>query len=136
MKSIKITLLTLFFVLISTFSFAQKTEWKEQSAFHNVMSKTFHPAEEGNFQPIKSKSEELVIAANNWKKSKIPNDIADKKMVKETLNKLYKDSQTIHAKLKKGASDAELKTDLFALHDTFHTVVGLCNAKEDDHGDH
>ena len=136
MRSIKITLFTLCFVLISTFSFAQKGEWKEQTAFHNVMSKTFHPAEEGNFQPIKSKSEELVMAASNWKKAKIPNDIADKKMVKTTLKKLYKDSKTINSKIKKGASDSDLKTDLFALHDTFHTVVGLCNAKEDEHGDH
>lgn len=57
-------------------------------------------------------------------------------MAKEILNKLYKDSKTIQTKIKKGAADAELKTDLFALHKTFHTVVGLCNANEDDYGDY
>ena len=135
MKSTKIAFLSLCFVLISTFAFAQKKAWKEQADFHTVMSKTFHPAEEGNFGPIKMRSAELVMAANNWRKSNIPSDIANKKMVKQTLKKLYKDSKKINSKIKSGASDEELKTELFALHDTFHTVVGLCNAK-DDHEEH
>ena len=135
MKSIKIALLSLCFVLVSTFAFSQKTVWQEQSDFHKVMSATFHPAEEGNFQPIKMRSAELVASANKWRKSDIPADIADKKMVKQTLKKLYKDSRSINKKISLGATDSELKTDLFTLHDTFHTVIGLCNAKE-DHEEH
>ena len=135
MKSLKIAFLSLAFVLIGSFSQAQKMEWKQQSDFHSVMSKTFHPAEEGNFTPIKARSAELVAAATAWKNSEIPADVADKKLVKKSLKQLVKGSKSINKKIAKGASDAVLKTDLFALHDTFHTIVGLCNAK-DEHGEH
>lgn len=131
MKSIKITLLSLCFVLISTFAFSQNKTWKEQSDFHEVMSKTFHPAEEGNFKPIKMRSAELVAAAKYWKQSEIPTTVSDKKEVKKNLKKLYKDAKTINKNIKKGTSDKILKDELFALHDTFHTIVGLCNAKDE-----
>lgn len=38
----------------------EKAKWKEMEAFHEVMSKTFHPAEEGKMEPIKSRSTEMV----------------------------------------------------------------------------
>ena len=44
------------FVIVAVFSitsYAQQTEWKQMEAFHSVMSKTFHPAEEGNLKPTK-----------------------------------------------------------------------------------
>ena len=41
-------------------------------------------------------------------------------------------SQAFNKKIKSGASDEALKNDFMALHDTFHTIVGLCKA-EDEH---
>ena len=35
----------------------QKAKWKELEAFHEVMSKTFHPAEEGKLEPIRTRSQ-------------------------------------------------------------------------------
>ena len=56
MKQILI-IITLF---IANFSFAQApTEWKEKDDFHKVMASTFHPMEDGNFNPIQEKSQEL-----------------------------------------------------------------------------
>jgi len=31
---------------------AQEASWKQMEDFHGVMSKTFHPAEEGNLKPL------------------------------------------------------------------------------------
>ncbi len=134
MKSIKTLFFTLALLLISTVAFGQtKTEWKEQKDFHKVMSQTFHPAEEGNLQPIKARSAELADKAAAWKKSEIPADIKDKKALKKSLNKLCKDSKKLNKSVKKGMSDKDLIAQLSLLHDTFHTIVGLCNAKEDNH---
>ena len=47
----------------------EKAKWTEKDAFHEVMSKTFHPAEEGKFEPIKARSGEMLEKAIAWKKS-------------------------------------------------------------------
>ena len=48
------------------------------------------------------------------------------------LKKLVKETKAFNKKIKSGASDEALKNDFMALHDTFHTIVGLCKA-EDEH---
>ncbi len=137
MKTISHFLLTALLLLAVNFSFAQsKTEWKEQKEFHQVMSKTFHPAEEGNYAPIKARSAELAQKAEAWRNAEIPADIADKDKVKKTLKKLAKDSKKLDKSIKKGISDEELKTKLTDLHETFHTIVGLCRAKDEHHDEH
>ncbi len=130
-------IVALFFVVaISVFSFAQKTEWREQKEFHKVMSTTFHPAEEGNLQPVKTRSAELVQKAETWKNSSIPFDITDKKAIKKNLKKLSKDAKNLDKKVKANVSDDELVKSLTELHDTFHTIVGLCSDKDKHDHDH
>ncbi len=136
MKNFKTFLLAFGLMLFSALAFGQsKVEWQEQKEYHAVMSKTFHPAEEGNFEPVKMRSAELAAKAVAWRKSEIPADVQDKKAVKKSLNTLCKESKKLNRSVKKGATNEELKTQLFALHDTFHTIVGLCNPK-DEHDDH
>ncbi|TXF79059.1 hypothetical protein [Chryseobacterium sp.] len=134
----KLKTFTVILVLFCAFNFssAQTKQWKEQEEFHKVMSATFHPAEEGNLAPLKLRSAELAAKANDWRKSEIPATVSDKKAVKKSLNKLCKDSKKLNKSLKKGASESELKTELAGLHDTFHTIVGLCSAKEEHHDAH
>ena len=50
--------------------------WAELKGYHAVMSATFHPAEEGKLDPIKTRSAELVGAAQAWVASKPPADFA------------------------------------------------------------
>ena len=136
MKNLKTLFFSLFSLLMTSFLFGQSVEnWKEKKDFHAVMSKTFHPAEEGNFEPVKMRSAELALKANAWRKSDIPADVQDKKAVKKSLNKLCKDSKKLNRSVKNGATNDELKIQLFALHDTFHTIVGLCNL-QDEHENH
>jgi hypothetical protein len=109
--------------------------WTELKAYHTVMSATFHPSEEGNLEPIKTRSGELVEAATAWKNSTPPADF-NKPTIKEKLNHLYTESIALDKLVKdKKASDKEIKESLVKLHDVFHEIVGACKAenKEEAH---
>jgi hypothetical protein len=107
----------------------QKVKWTELDAFHEVMSKTFHPAEEGKLEPIRSRSAEMVEKAIAWKNSTAPEGY-DKNAVKENLSKLVKGAKEINKMVKKNASDKELKEELSELHDVFHEIVEKCEKGE------
>ena len=79
------------FALSAQTLFAQHTAgaWKEMSDFHEVMSTTFHPAEEGNLQPLRMKAEELYTRAKSWKASAVPAGY-DAAKTKDTLKRLVK----------------------------------------------
>lgn len=134
----KIALLVVLALTTLTFSktIAQekKVQWAEWTTFHGVMSTTFHPSEEGNLEPIRTRSEEMVAKAEAWQKSTPPKDF-DKPAVKELLVLLVKESKELDAKVKAKASDEELKTALAALHERFHSIVGACR-NEDEHKGH
>ena len=133
MKSFKTLFTVLALVLMANFSSAQaKNDWKEKNDFHKVMSQTFHPAEEGNFAPIRSRINEMLDKSEAFKNSEIPAEFSHQKEIKNNLKKLVKQTKSFKKKINKGASDADLKADFIALHDTFHQVVGLCKA-EDEH---
>ena len=104
---------------------AQKAKWQELDAFHEVMSKTFHPAEEGKLEPIRKRSAEMLEKAIAWKNSAAPEGY-DKDAVKKNLNKLVKGAKEINKMVKKNASDQELKEELSELHDVFHEIVEKC----------
>lgn len=137
MRSV-LTLMT----LVALFGFSNRSlahndlnEWAELVAFHKVMSQTFHPSEEGNLEPIKTRIGELVEKAKALQTSKIPDDFNNKK-VKKAVTQLYKDSKALQKKIGAGASDADIKAALAGLHDVFHKIVGLCSENEDhDHNE-
>lgn len=114
-------------MVMSVLAMAQTkpNDWKELSAFHDVMSETFHPAEEGKLEPIKSRSGEMVNAAKTWKKSTPPTEF-NKPEIQTSLDKLVKGSKELDKMVKKNATDAELTKKLTDLHDVFHEIVGLC----------
>ena len=128
MKAIlrKLTVAAVLLSLHLTSNAQGKTEWKELSAFHTVMSQTFHPAEEGDFKPIRERSGEMVEKSKAWKASAIPADYSDVKGIGASLDALVDGSSKLDAKIKVGAKDEEILKDLSALHDVFHTIVGLC----------
>ncbi len=119
--------LSLMFALPVLFAAAQtdSTEWKEKKAFHEVMSQTYHPAEEGKLEPIKTRSGEMVDKAKAWQKSTPPLGL-DKPEIKKGLDDLVKGSKELDKMIRKGASDEDIKAKLTSLHDVFHTIVGLC----------
>ena len=108
------------------FAMAQSQSWKALEEYHEVMSKTFHPSEEGNLAPIKERSGELAKKAQALKKSAIPSAY-QKPGVKETLALLAKESKALDKLVhKKKATDEAITKSLTALHDRFHEVMEKC----------
>lgn len=119
----------LFFLVFSVISLsvlAQKAAWKELDEYHAVMAATFHPAEEGNLQPVLTRAGELAEKAAVLKKSVIPTDY-QKEGVKTSVDLLAKESKALKKMVKKKKSEAELKKAIFALHDRFHEVMEKCH---------
>ncbi|MFY9610767.1 MAG: DUF2911 domain-containing protein [Blastocatellia bacterium] len=107
-------------------------KWSELSLFHDVMSQTFHPMEEGDLKPIRIRAGEMAAKARQWADSKPPT-IYDKPEIKANLTKLADESKALAALVEAKASDTKINESLTALHDRFHAIVGLCrDAKKQD----
>jgi hypothetical protein len=110
-------------------------KWAELEAFHKIMSTTYHPAEENNFEPIKTRIGEMVEAASKMNTNTVPAEY-NKQDILAAAKKLETDSKALEVKINAGAANEEIFKDLNALHDTFHTIVGLCNPKEEHKDEH
>ena len=107
-------------------------KWNELNAFHDVMSATFHPMEEGDFKPIRSRAREMASKAKQWSDSAPPSIYAQAK-IKASLTKLAQESKALESLVAKNATDAQIKESLSALHDRFHEIAGLCrDARKQD----
>jgi hypothetical protein len=120
----------LFLTLFSVVGSAQSLfeQWPALKTFHSVMSETFHPAEEGNLAPIKSRSTEMADNAASLLKSPIPQAF-QKPALTATLKKLKKDSKALDKMIQHKAGDQQITQSLTALHEVFHDIVGLCKDK-------
>ncbi|HSO76738.1 MAG TPA: DUF2911 domain-containing protein [Blastocatellia bacterium] len=114
------------FLPVATTASAEDTgKWSELSLFHDVMSQTFHPMEEGELKPIRSRAGEMAEKAKKWADSKPPT-IYDNPEIKSNLTKLADESKALAALVSSKAGDTQIKASLTALHDRFHAIVGLC----------
>lgn len=107
----------------------EKITWKEMNEFHTVMSETFHPAEEGHLDPIKTRSQEMVDKAVAWQKSSAPEGY-DKKKVDASLKKLVQGTKELNSLIKAKSSDKIITAKLSGLHDTFHEIMEKCEKGE------
>lgn len=104
-------------------------KWPQLETFHSVMSQTFHPMEEGNFKPIRERSGEMYQKATTLAKSPIPAEFNKPEMV-AAVKSLRTGSKKLDKAIRKGAADTEVGQQLVALHDTFHTIVGICRGED------
>ncbi len=107
-------------------------KWAELDAYHNVMSQTFHPAEEGKLEPIRKRAGELADKAKQWLESKPPK-VYESADIKALLVKLNAESKALADAIANGAKDEQLKKDLTALHDRFHEIIGACREEKKKH---
>jgi superoxide dismutase len=105
--------------------------WQELKDFHQVMSQTFHPSEDGNLKPIKERIGEMVQKAESLTKSTIPTEFNSKEVIQVTKD-LETDAKKLDKMIKVKANDEKIKLALEKLHDTFHKIIGLCT-NEDKH---
>jgi hypothetical protein len=133
MNKVKITFALLAVLFATNFVSAQtKIDWKEKNRFHRTIAETFHPMEDGDFNPIRTRSGEMVKNAIAWEQSTVPEEFKSVKNIKEILQLLVKQSKSLDEKIKANVSNDTIKVDLTEIHNTFHKVVGLCT-KEDQH---
>jgi superoxide dismutase len=109
----------------------EKDNWLALKDFHKVMAQTFHPAEENNFEPLRTRSGELYAKAILLKNS-TPPVVANNAKVQDALTRLEKQCLTIHQLAQKpakneAAKNAELFEQITKAHDIFHEVEGLCH---------
>lgn len=127
MKQLMLKIVAVFLLMLSSLPFVfANADWKEKDQFHAVMSQTFHPVEEGNFKPIRERSDEMLTKALAWQKSSIPKEFKKQKDIKLQLDKLALGAKSLRVKIQQGVKDEVIKADLTALHDVFHEIVGLC----------
>jgi deoxyadenosine/deoxycytidine kinase len=121
-------LIILCILLFSTsFSFAQNKldSWKELKEFHGVMSQTFHPSEEGNLEPIKTRATEMKEKAFILADSKIPAEF-DNEKVRTAVLKLKEGADMMERMVAEKISDKEINDQLVLLHNTFHEIIERC----------
>ncbi|HSN48030.1 MAG TPA: hypothetical protein VLR29_04660 [Flavobacterium sp.] len=130
MKHLK-TFLALTFILVANSISAQSTfeKWPAIKEFHEIMSQTFHPAEEGNFAPIKARSKEMKSKASKLLKSDIPQEFRTDAIL-ASAGRLKTKSKKLHKLVANGATDAKIMKSITDLHDTFHEIVGLCSEEK------
>jgi len=128
----KIKLLAVVLLASVSIAFAQKAKsnWPEMKTFHSFMSSTFHPAEEGDFAPLKAKADSLLTAAKQWQASAVPGDFKPVE-TKAALTKLVAKCQAIQKAVAAKQSNEKLKTLITEAHDVFHTITGECRKTDD-----
>jgi|JI10StandDraft_1071094.scaffolds.fasta_scaffold72011_4 superoxide dismutase len=104
-------------------------EWPEIKDFHKTLSETFHPSEEGDLKPIRTRSGEMVKKAITLSKSKIPNEF-NNKAITDAIKKLESGSKALDKIVRKKGSDKAITKSLHQLHDIFHLIVDKCVVKE------
>jgi len=104
-------------------------EWKEMEDYHFLMAETFHPAEEKNFEPIRTKAEELAKSAETWQNA-TPPPAFDKSEIKEKIGLLAIESRELADFVQTQPTDEALFEKLNALHDRFHETMGACQHNE------
>jgi superoxide dismutase len=107
-------------------------DWPAIKDFHQVMSQTFHPSEEGNLEPIKTRSKEMVEKAEALKKSTIPTSFKKVQDISKTIDELIEGSKRLNKLVQSKANDKKITESLSALHDVFHKIIGFCS-DEDKH---
>lgn len=104
----------------------EKDAWQELKDFHMVMAQTFHPMEEGNLGPIRSRSGEMAAKASLLAASSVPASFQSAQITK-AIKDLVEGSAAVDKLVRKKAKDEKIVKSLTKLHDTFHVIQGLCS---------
>lgn len=129
-KALQFAVVLMAFVPAIAFGQQAKVNWPQLTAFHDILSATFHPAEEGNFAPLRANAENLFNAARTWQKSTIPADHFKVKETKDALRRLLIDCGAVHKAVLANRTDADLLPLITKAHDTFHQITGECRQRE------
>lgn len=131
-QKIRLTVLALIAFVTASLAQTKPAPWAEMKAFHQLMSTTFHPAEDGNFAPLKEKADSMLTAAKQWRAAAIPAEYKPSE-TKKALKQLVKECTGLKKAVAANSPDAELLKKITAAHDVFHTIVKECKKEEETH---
>ena len=97
---------------------ATADKWPALKEFHTVISQTFHPAEEGNFSPVKARSEELMNKGAAFLKGNVPAEFRTNSIL-ASAEKLQLKTKILHKMVVAKASDGEIMAALTQVHRRF-----------------
>jgi hypothetical protein len=120
------------FFIATNVSAQEKKDWKEMHNFHAVMSKTFHPAEEGKLQPLKDSATLLLAKAKAWQQSTVPQGYNAKvtaPILKQLVTKCTELQKAVAAK----KDDKTLTKLITEAHEIFHEIMEKCQKEENHH---
>ena len=125
----KLAIALLFFVAVPMSAQTALDKWPAMKTFHEVMSRSFHPVEEGNFEPLKNFSQTLVDKAMELSTKEVPREIKTEALMK-TVARLQAKTQEVNKLVQTNASNDQLKKAITEAHDIFHEIVGMCTKEK------
>ena len=122
---IKIVLTAFFLIVFHSISAQPIFEkWVTIKEFNAILSHTFQPAQTGNLEPIKLRSEELMNKATDLLKLDIPAEFRTKTIL-SSAEKLQVKSKRLHQLIVTKAVDAEILKSLTELHQILQEMTGV-----------
>ncbi|GEP50607.1 hypothetical protein FNO01nite_12790 [Flavobacterium noncentrifugens] len=129
MKIKILAIVAFLFVASSIKAQSAADKWPALKEFHGVISQTFHPAETGDLNPIKARSEELYNKAAALLKSDIPAEYRTNAIL-ASAEKLQMKAKALDKLVKAKAPDADITKSLTEVHNIFHDIAGLCSEEK------
>jgi hypothetical protein len=130
MKLIKsIFAIAVFFAINTVSAQAITDKWKQMKDYHELLSKTFHPAEEGNLNPIKVSSEDLVARAELLDVTTMPQELRAPKL-DENIALLKMQTKKVSELITNKAPNAEIMRAFENLHDIFHRIIKMSELRD------
>lgn len=99
----------------------EKDTWTGLNEFHEVMSQTFHPSQDGDLNPIRERSGELLARAKDLQSGKIPASFNTAE-IKNSIASLVKEAGVLNQLVIKKADDKTITKKLGELHEIFHSI--------------
>jgi hypothetical protein len=130
MKLVKSLFAIAFFFAVNTTSgqsIAQK--WPQLNEFQELLVKTFEPAGEGNFTPIKNSCEYLVEKAQALDVATMPQDLRNVK-AEETVSVLKRQTKLVAELVRTKAPDVEILRAFQKVNEVYDRLVSLYEPKK------
>jgi hypothetical protein len=130
MKLIKSLFAIAFFFAVNTIS-AQSVvkKWPQLNEFQELLVKTFEPAGEGNFGPIKNSCEYLVEKSQALDIATMPQDLRNAK-AEETISVLKRQTKLVAELVRTKASNVEIMKAFQKLNETYDRFLLLYEPKK------
>ncbi|MEN9336142.1 MAG: hypothetical protein RLZZ500_1129 [Bacteroidota bacterium] len=126
MKFVKFIIAAVAFLAVQTISAQSVTsKWTQLHEYHELLSKTFHPAENGNFTAIKNSHDYLVQKAEALDVTTMPSDLKTPAVV-ENVAVLKKLTKKLSELITNKAPDVEILRMFQNVHDVFHKIEKEC----------